>query len=65
MNVFSYVEEVLLFFKDLLCNLSILELCSTLTFYTWCVLLFYYDIFKHLDHYISYQRTDPRVLLPQ
>jgi hypothetical protein len=34
MNVFGYLEEVLLLFKDLLYNLSllsILELCSTLT----------------------------------
>jgi hypothetical protein len=38
MNVFGYMEEVLLLFKELLYNLSILELCSTLTFCTWCVL---------------------------
>jgi hypothetical protein len=44
MNVFGYVEEVLLFFKELLCNLSILELCSTLTFCTWCVLMLCYGI---------------------
>jgi hypothetical protein len=39
MNVFGYLEGVPLFFKELLCNLSILELCSMLTFCTWCVLL--------------------------
>jgi hypothetical protein len=44
MNVFGYLEEVLLLFKELLYNLSILELCSMLTFCTWCVLLFCYDI---------------------
>jgi hypothetical protein len=44
MNVFGYLEEVLLFFKELLCNLPILELCSMLTFGTWCVLLLCYDI---------------------
>jgi hypothetical protein len=43
--VFGYLEGVPLFFKELLCNLSILELCSTLTFCTWCVLLLFYDIF--------------------
>jgi hypothetical protein len=35
MNVFGYMEEVLLLFKELLCNsslLSILELFSMLTF---------------------------------
>jgi hypothetical protein len=35
MNVFGYVEEVLLLFKELFCNsylLSILEFFSTLTF---------------------------------
>jgi hypothetical protein len=48
--VFGYLEGVPLFFKELLCNLSILELCSMLTFCTWCVLLLFYDICKHLDH---------------
>jgi hypothetical protein len=42
--VFDYLEGVTLFFKDLLCNLSILELCSMLKFYTLCVLLLFYDI---------------------
>jgi hypothetical protein len=46
MNVFGYAEEVLLFFKELLCNLSILEFCSMLTFYTWCVLLFVFYILR-------------------
>jgi hypothetical protein len=35
MNVLGYFEEVLLFLRELLCNsypLSILELCSMLTF---------------------------------
>jgi hypothetical protein len=49
MKVFGYLEGVPLFFKELLCNLSILELCSMLTFCTWCVLLFCYDILRHLD----------------
>jgi hypothetical protein len=48
---FGYLEEVLLFFKELLCNLSILELCSMLTFCTWCVLLLYYDILSIWYHY--------------
>ena len=43
-KVFGYLEGVPLFFKELLCNLSILELFSMLTFYTWCVLLLFYDI---------------------
>jgi hypothetical protein len=43
-NVFGYLEEVLLLFKELLYNLSILDLCSTITFCTWCVILVYYDI---------------------
>jgi hypothetical protein len=38
------LEEVILLFKELLCNLYILEFCSTLTFCTWCVLMFCYDI---------------------
>jgi hypothetical protein len=38
LNVFGYVEEVLLLFMKLLCNLSISELCSMFSFYTWCVL---------------------------
>jgi len=46
MNVFGYVEEVLLLFKELSCNLYILELWSTLTFCTRCVLLFCYDILR-------------------
>jgi hypothetical protein len=65
MNVFGYVEGVPLLFKELLCNLSILELCSMLTLCTWCVLIFCYDIFKHLDHFIWYQSIDPSVLLHQ
>jgi hypothetical protein len=55
--VFGYLEGVPLFFKDLLCNLSILELCSLLTFCTWCVLLLLYDICKHLVHYIQPSKT--------
>jgi hypothetical protein len=43
MKVFGYLEGVPLLFKDLLCNLSILELCSTPTFCTWCVIIFFYD----------------------
>jgi hypothetical protein len=53
MNIFGYLEEVLLFFKDLLCNsylLSKLELCSMLTLvymvFTFVLLLY----FKHLVH---------------
>jgi hypothetical protein len=42
--VFGYFEGVPLLFKELLCKLSILDLCSTLTFCTWCVLLLFYDI---------------------
>jgi hypothetical protein len=42
--VFGHLEGVPLFFKDLLCNLSLLELFSTLKFCTWCVLLLFYDI---------------------
>ena len=53
-KVFGYLEGVPLFFKYLLCNVSILELCSTLTFCTWCGLLLFYDICKHLDHNIWY-----------
>ena len=33
-----------LLFKELLCKLSILELWSMLIFYTWCVILLFYDI---------------------
>ena len=43
-KVFGYLEGVPLLFKELLCNLSILELCTTLEFCTWCVLLLFYDI---------------------
>jgi hypothetical protein len=46
---FGYLEGIPLLFKELLYNLSILELCSTLTFCTWCVLLFY-NILSILDH---------------
>jgi hypothetical protein len=42
--VFCYLEEFPLLFKKLLCNLYILELCSTLRFCTWCVLLLFYNI---------------------
>ena len=52
-KVFGYLEGVPLFFKDLLCNLYILEFSTTLTFFTWCVVMFCYDICKHLDHYIE------------
>jgi hypothetical protein len=59
------VEEVRIFVKELLCNLSMLELCSTLKFCTWYVLMFGYDIFKHLVHYDWYKSIDPKILLPQ
>ena len=42
-KVFGYLEGVPLFFKDLLCNSYFLELWYMLTFFTWYVLLFYYD----------------------
>jgi hypothetical protein len=44
--VLGYLEGVLVLFKELLCNLSILELCSMLTFCTWYVLLLFYDILR-------------------
>jgi hypothetical protein len=40
-KVFVYLEGILLLFKELLCKLSILEVCSMLTFCTWCVLLLF------------------------
>jgi hypothetical protein len=48
--VLGYLEGATLLFKELLCNLSILELCSMLTLCIWCVVLLFYDIYKHLDH---------------
>jgi hypothetical protein len=44
MNVFGYLEEIDLFLKELLYNLSILELFSILRFCTWCELLIYFGI---------------------
>jgi hypothetical protein len=64
MNVFGYLEEVILLFKELLCNLSllyILELSSMLTLlYMMCTsgLLWYLN---HLNHNILYKSIDPRV----
>jgi hypothetical protein len=42
--VLGYLEGFPLLFKELLCNLSILEFFSMLTLCTWCVLLLFYDI---------------------
>jgi hypothetical protein len=55
--VFGYLEGITLFFKELLCNLSILELCSTLIFCTWCVLMLFFYILSILDHNIWYQSS--------
>jgi hypothetical protein len=44
MNVIGYLEEVIILFKELLYKLSILELCSMLTFFTQCALLVYFEI---------------------
>jgi hypothetical protein len=68
MNVFGYLEEVLLLFKELLCNLyllSILEVFYTLTLlYMECTSgLFIY--LKHLVHNIWHHYIDPRVFLLQ
>jgi ABC-type multidrug transport system permease subunit len=38
MNVFGYLEEVLLFFKELLCNSSLLSLLELCSMFTSCVL---------------------------
>jgi hypothetical protein len=59
MNVLGYLEEVLLFLKELLCNLSLLsllELCSMLTFGVHC---FYFGVLcysKYVVHKIWYYR---------
>jgi hypothetical protein len=55
--VFGYLEGVPLLFKELFCNLSILEFCSTLKFYTWCIRLLFYDILSIFNHNIWYQSS--------
>jgi hypothetical protein len=58
MNVLEYLEDVLLFFKELLCKsslLSILELCSTLTFVVHGVYFGLLCNTKVLVHNIWYQ----------
>jgi hypothetical protein len=44
------LEGVTLFFNELLCNLSILKLCSMLTLCTWCVFLLFFNVLSILDH---------------
>jgi hypothetical protein len=63
MNGFGYLEEVLLYSKELLCNsylLSTLELYSMLTLVYMVCILFYGDILN-----IGYQSIHPMVLLLQ
>ena len=75
MNVLGYLKEILLLFKELLYNFSILDLCSTLTFCTWCVLMFCYNILSIwiITHYpynqiligfISYNHSLQFILIP-
>jgi hypothetical protein len=65
MKVFSYLEELLLLFKDLLCKLYIMEFFSTLTLLYMACTFFVLLYFKHLDHYIWYHNIYPRVFLPK
>ena len=56
-KIFGYLEGVPLLFKELMCKLSIFELCSTFTLCTWCVLLLFFDILTILDHNIWYKSS--------
>jgi hypothetical protein len=67
MNVLEYLEEVLLLFKDLLCNSSLLYILEVLSMLicTWCVLLVSYDILGFWFITFGFIAHVPRVFLLQ